>query len=49
MMLLYQHQLLLEIKKIRDIVHKFQKNFAYNPPKKFSGSILMEEISLLFN
>ena len=27
-------------KKIRDIVHKFQKRCAFNPPKKFSGSIL---------
>ena len=27
-------------KKIRSIVHKFQQNFAYNAPKKFSGSIL---------
>lgn len=27
-------------KKIRDIVHKFQQNFAYNPPQKFDGSIL---------
>ena len=27
-------------KKIRNIVHKFQKNCAYKPPKKFSGSIL---------
>ncbi len=27
-------------KIIRDIVHKFQKKIAYNPPKKFNGSIL---------
>ena len=27
-------------KKIRDIVHKFQQKCAYNPPKKFSGSVL---------
>ena len=27
-------------KKIRNIVHKFQKKCAYKPPKKFSGSIL---------
>jgi cytidylate kinase len=27
-------------KKIRSIVHKFQQNFAYNAPRKFSGSIL---------
>ena len=27
-------------KKIRQIVHKFQQKCAYNPPKKFSGSVL---------
>ncbi len=27
-------------KKIRDLVHSFQKNFAYNPPKKYNGSCL---------
>ena len=27
-------------KKIRKIVHSFQLNFAYNPPKKFNGSCL---------
>ena len=27
-------------KKIRNIVHKFQKNCAYNPPKKYAGSVL---------
>ena len=27
-------------KKIRDIVHQFQKNCAYNPPLKFAGSVL---------
>ncbi len=27
-------------KKIRDIVHKFQQMCAYNPPKKYRGSIL---------
>tara|TARA_X000000368_G_scaffold143387_1_gene112998 strand:- start:767 stop:1420 length:654 start_codon:yes stop_codon:yes gene_type:complete len=27
-------------KRIRDIVHKYQQHHAYNPPKKFSGSIL---------
>ncbi len=26
--------------KIRKIVHSFQLNFAYNPPKKFNGSCL---------
>ena len=27
-------------KKIRDIVHKFQQKCAYDPPKKYSGSVL---------
>ena len=27
-------------KNIRKLVHSFQVNFAYNPPKKFSGSCL---------
>tara|TARA_Y100000741_G_scaffold318044_1_gene265081 strand:- start:190 stop:858 length:669 start_codon:yes stop_codon:yes gene_type:complete len=27
-------------KKIRKIVHSFQLNFAYNPPKKYNGSCL---------
>ena len=27
-------------KNIRKLVHKFQLNFAYNPPKKFRGSCL---------
>ncbi len=27
-------------KKIRDIVHKFQQECAYNPPKKYNGSVL---------
>ena len=27
-------------KKIRDIVHQFQKNFAYAPPMKYAGSVL---------
>ena len=27
-------------KKIRDLVHKFQQKCAYNPPKKYSGSVL---------
>ena len=26
--------------KVRKIVHSFQINFAYNPPKKFKGSCL---------
>jgi len=29
-----------KIKSIRRIVHTFQLNFAYNPPKKFKGSCL---------
>ena len=27
-------------KKIRNMVHKFQQKCAYNPPKKFKGSVL---------
>tara|TARA_B100002052_G_scaffold73389_1_gene66488 strand:- start:1900 stop:2556 length:657 start_codon:yes stop_codon:yes gene_type:complete len=27
-------------KKIRDVVKKFQQNYAYNPPKKYNGSVL---------
>ena len=27
-------------KKIRDIVHKFQQKYAYQPPKKYDGSVL---------
>ena len=26
--------------KIRKIVHQFQNKFAYNPPKKYAGSVL---------
>ena len=29
-----------KVKKIREIVHSFQVNFAYKPPKKFKGSCL---------
>ena len=29
-----------KIKSIRKLVHSFQINFAYNPPKKFNGSCL---------
>ena len=29
-----------KIKSIRKMVHSFQVNFAYNPPKKFNGSCL---------
>ena len=27
-------------KSIRNLIHKFQVNFAYNPPKKYKGSCL---------
>ena len=29
-----------KIKSIRNMVHSFQINFAYNPPKKYNGSCL---------
>ena len=29
-----------KVKSIRKLVHSFQLNFAYNPPKKFKGSCL---------
>ena len=29
-----------KIKEIRKLVHSFQVNFAYNPPKRYSGSCL---------
>ena len=29
-----------KIKSLRNLVHSFQLNFAYNPPKKFKGSCL---------
>ena len=32
--------LIAKKKNIRKIVHSFQLNFAYNPPKKFNGSCL---------
>jgi cytidylate kinase len=32
--------LLAKDKNIRELVHSFQINFAYNPPKKFNGSCL---------
>ena len=32
--------LIAKNKSIRNIVHKFQIRFAYNPPKKFHGSCL---------
>ncbi len=32
--------LIAKKKKIRNIVHKFQQTCAYNPPKKYSGSVL---------
>ena len=31
---------MLKKKSIRNLVHKFQINFAYNPPKKYKGSCL---------
>ncbi len=31
---------MLKKKKIRDVVKKFQQNYAYNPPKKYNGSVL---------
>ena len=35
-----QASIISKNKNIRKLVHKFQKNFAYNPPKKFKGSCL---------
>jgi len=32
--------LIAKDKKIRNIVHNFQQKCAYNPPKRFSGSVL---------
>ena len=32
--------IIAKIKSIRKLVHSFQINFAYNPPKKFKGSCL---------
>ena len=32
--------IIAKIKSIRKIVYSFQKNFAYNPPKKYKGSCL---------
>jgi len=32
--------IIAKIKSIRKIVHSFQINFAYNPPKKYKGSCL---------
>ena len=32
--------IIAKIKSIRKMVHKFQINFAYNPPKKYKGSCL---------
>ena len=32
--------IIAKIKSIRKIVYYFQKNFAYNPPKKYKGSCL---------
>ena len=33
-------QIISKIKSIRKMVHSFQINFAYNPPKKYNGSCL---------
>ena len=35
-----QASIISKNKKIRKIVHSFQLNFAYNPPKKYKGSCL---------
>ena len=32
--------IIAKTKDIRKLVHKFQQNFAYNPPKKYEGSCL---------
>jgi cytidylate kinase len=36
----YEASLISKKKNIRKIVHSFQLNFAYNPPKKYKGSCL---------
>jgi len=36
----FEASLLAKDKSIRELVHSFQINFAYNPPKKFNGSCL---------
>ena len=35
-----QASIISKNRKIRKMVHSFQTNFAYNPPKKFKGSCL---------
>ena len=35
-----QASIISKIKSIRKVVHSFQLNFAYNPPKKYKGSCL---------
>ena len=35
-----QASIIAKNKKIRKLIHSFQKNFAYNPPKKYNGSCL---------
>ena len=35
-----QAAIIAKKKSVRKLVHKFQVNFAYNPPKKFNGSCL---------
>ena len=36
-----------KIKSLRKMVHSFQLNFAYNPPKNLEALVLMVEISLI--
>ena len=36
----FEASIIAQDKNIRKIVHNFQLNFAYNPPKKFNGSCL---------
>ena len=40
MMLQLSASIIAKDKKIRNIVHKFQQKCAYNPPKKYKGSVL---------
>ena len=35
-----QASIISKVKSLRKIVHSFQLNFAYNPPKKYNGSCL---------
>ena len=36
----YEASIISKSKSIRKLVHSFQTNFAYNPPKKYDGSCL---------